>query len=119
MGHVSEEVLRELIGVDAAVLEANHDVELLKNGPYPFLLKKRILSDHGHLSNRLCGLLAGRLFEHGAKNIVLAHLSKENNTPEIAYKTVSEYMLKSGAVPGENVGLFVAPKNEHGPVIEV
>ncbi len=119
MGYVSEEVLRELIGVDAAVLEANHDLELLKNGPYPFHLKKRILSDHGHLSNRLCGLLAGRLFEHGAKNIVLAHLSKENNTPDIAYKTVAEYMAKSGAIPGENVGLFVAPKNEHGPVIEV
>ena len=55
--------MRELIGVDAAVLEANHDLELLKNGPYPFHLKKRILSDHGHLSNRLCGLLAGRLFD--------------------------------------------------------
>ena len=119
MGHVSEEVLRELIGVDAAVLEANHDLELLKNGPYPFHLKKRILSDHGHLSNRLCGLLAGRLFEHGARNIILAHLSKENNTPELAYNTVAEQMKKSGAIPGENVGLFVAPKAELGPVIEV
>lgn len=119
MGHVSEEVLRELIGVDAAVLEANHDPELLKTGPYPFHLKKRILSDYGHLSNRLCGLLAGRLFEHGAKNIILAHLSKENNTPELAYKTVAKYMSESGAVPGENVGLYVAPRSEHGPVIEV
>ena len=119
MGHVTEEVLRELIGVDAAVLEANHDVELLKKGPYPFHLKKRILSDYGHLSNRLCGLLAGRLFEHGAKNIILAHLSNENNTPELAYETVVQQMAKSGAIPGENVGLFVAPKNEHGPMIEV
>lgn len=119
MGHVSEEVLRELIGVDAAVLEANHDLELLKKGPYPYHLKKRILSDRGHMSNRLCGLLAGRLFEHGAKNIILAHLSKENNTPELAYDTVAEQMAKSGAVPGENVGLFVAPKTERSQVIEV
>ena len=119
MGHVTEEVLRELIGVDAAVLEANHDVELLKTGPYPFHLKKRILSDSGHLSNRLCGLLAGRLFEHGAKNIILAHLSKENNTPELAYKTVAMQMEKSGAVLGDNVELLVAPKTERGPMIEV
>ena len=119
MGHVTEEVLRELIGVDAAVLEANHDAEMLKKGPYPYHLKKRILSDRGHLSNRLCGLLAGRLFEHGAKNIILAHLSKENNTPELAYNTVAEQMAKSGAVPGVNVGLYVAPKTEHGPIIEV
>ena len=119
IGHVSEEVLRELIGVDAAVIEANHDVDLLKNGAYPFILKKRILSDRGHMSNKLCGRLAGRLFQHGAKNIVLAHLSKENNTPELAYNTVAEEIGLCGGVIGENVMLSVAPKSERGPVIEV
>ncbi len=119
MGHVTEEVLRELIGVDAAVIEANHDIDLLKSGVYPFHLKKRILSDLGHMSNKLCGRLAGRLFQHGAKNIVLAHLSKENNTPELAYNTVAEQLRLCGGIPGDNICLSVAPKTEHGPVIEV
>lgn len=75
---------------DALILESNHDLDMLKNGKYPFFLKKRILSNEGHLSNFNSGIL---VMEHGKpklKNIVLAHLSKENNRPEIALSTFSE-----------------------------
>ena len=119
MGLVSEEVLTELIGVNAAVLEANHDITMLKNGPYPYALKKRILSDRGHMSNRLCSRLAGRLFENGAEKLILGHLSSENNTPELAYETVKQGLEACGGSPGVNVELYVAPRAETGPVLEV
>ncbi len=119
MGHVSEEVLTELIGVKAAVLEANHDITMLNNGPYPNALKKRILSDRGHMSNRLCSRLAGRLFENGAEKLILGHLSRENNTPELAYETVRQELEACGGSLGENVELYVAPRAENGPVLEV
>lgn len=119
MGHVTEEVLTELIGVKAAVLEANHDITMLKNGPYPYALKKRILSDRGHMSNRLCSRLAGRLFENGAEKLILGHLSRDNNTPELAYETVRQELEACGASLGENMELYVAPKAEMGPVLEV
>lgn len=119
MGHVSEEVLRALIGADTAMLEANHDTEMLKNGPYPFPLKKRILSDTGHLSNRMCGILAARLYREGTGRVILAHLSRENNTPELAMTTVEKAVMESGAIPGENFELLLAPRDVCGPLFRV
>ena len=119
LGHVTEEVLTELIGVNAAVIEANYDTIMLKNGPYPIQQKKRILSDNGHMSNKLCGRLAGRLAENGAEKLILGHLSSENNTPELAYDTVAQELASVGAVPGQNMNLYVAPRAECGPILEV
>jgi len=119
LGHVSAEVLTALIGTDTVILEANHDANMLKTGPYPFSLKKRILSDYGHLSNRMCGILAKRLYEEGTKCIILAHMSKENNTPDLAYAAVDDALRQAGAVPGENVSLLVAPRSEHSKLMEV
>lgn len=119
MGHISAEVLTELIGVNACVIEANHDLTMLKTGPYPYHLKQRILSDHGHLSNKLCASLAGRLYETGTRKIVLGHLSKENNTPELALSTVTEKLIQCGASVGKDIEVTIAPKCECGPVFEV
>ena len=69
----------------AAVIESNHDMEMLLRGPYPIELKNRISSEYGHLSNADCARLASHLYEHGTRNIMLAHLSEENNTPTLAY----------------------------------
>ncbi|MBQ0124924.1 MAG: MBL fold metallo-hydrolase [Clostridiales bacterium] len=87
-GHISSEMLENLTGCDAALIEANHDVEMLMRGPYPAWLKERILSDTGHLSNENCAILAKALFESGTKSLMIGHLSKENNTPEAARDTV-------------------------------
>ena len=101
LGHISDEIQEMLAGVGTLVLECNHDVQMLKDGPYPVLLKQRILSDAGHLSNDACAAAAADFAKAGTKNIFLAHLSKENNTPQKAYEAVSR------AVSGCNVRLTV------------
>lgn len=88
IGHITENITSSLIGADAVVIEANHDVNMLFSGPYPYHLKLRIRSDEGHLSNEDCAKLAKFLAENGTKHFVLAHLSKENNFAPIAEATV-------------------------------
>ena len=87
-GRVTDAMRESLYGCYAAVIESNHDPEMLENGPYPYELKKRIASSHGHLSNADCASLAAELYESGTKHIMLAHLSEENNLPSLAYNEV-------------------------------
>jgi phosphoribosyl 1,2-cyclic phosphodiesterase len=84
IGHVTAEIEQSLLGCDAVILESNHDVELLQMGPYPYDLKQRILSRRGHLSNPDSAALAARLCANGTRALMLAHLSRENNTPDLA-----------------------------------
>lgn len=102
-GSVTEDMLKGLCGADTAVIEANHDVDMLKNGPYPYFLKRRILTDRGHLSNDDCKNLAVLLANSGTRHIILGHLSRENNTPQLAYEAVLEALI------GFDVELSVAP----------
>lgn len=104
-GCVTEVMRRNLRGADIALIEANHDLEMLRTGPYPPALKRRILSDRGHLSNNDCALLAAELAGSGTKTLVLGHISKENNTPGIALRTVSR------ALSGTGVSLYAAPES--------
>ncbi len=90
MGQVTDEIRDAVTGSRAVLIEANHDLQMLRDGPYPFPLKRRILSARGHLSNADCALLARHLAEHGTTDIILGHLSRENNRPEIALRTVQE-----------------------------
>ena len=106
IGFISESVFCGLDGCENLIVESNHDVEMLKCGRYPYDLKKRILSKRGHLSNTDCALLVSKLCEHGAKNILLAHLSEENNDPAIAYDEVSS------AIADPSVNLAVAAPAE-------
>ena len=88
MGHVTQEVLEALTGADTVLIEANHDVAMLSYGNYPIYLKRRILSGRGHLSNDSCAKLAHYLCEHGTRQIILGHLSRENNRPDLALSAV-------------------------------
>lgn len=97
MGRVTEEVKRGLLGADTVLIEANHDPDLLRMGPYPAYLKMRILSDHGHLSNPDCAELARELTDNGTRRIVLGHISRENNRPELALKTMRASLSSSKA----------------------
>ena len=108
IGHITEEIGYSLKGCEYVILESNHDVDMLNNGFYPAHLKRRILSENGHLSNKNAALLACFLAENGAKKITLAHLSKENNTPSLALETVSG-MLRDNNLSPE---LCVAMPNE-------
>ena len=74
---------------------------MLKNGPYPYSLKKRILSDNGHLSNDACAEFVPHLVDKGAEKIILAHLSKENNTPSLAYKASAVSLAEAGFTPSD------------------
>lgn len=88
MGHFDQYIIEHLQGLDAILLESNHDVRMLETGPYPYYLKRRILSDHGHLSNDNAGRLLNHILNDNLKHILLGHLSKENNYEELAFETV-------------------------------
>lgn len=96
LGEAGTEVLRSMRGAEAVVLEANHEVEWLRRGPYSASLKRRISSSHGHLSNRQAADAAVALAPHGLKDVVLAHLSRTNNSPTRACGTVHGALREAG-----------------------
>lgn len=98
-------------GAAIVLLESNHDIELLKNGRYPYYLKKRILSGKGHLSNEAAGAAAGELAKRGVRGILLGHLSRENNRKLLAYETVFAALKSEGIVPGRDLALGTTRKS--------
>ena len=117
VGYLSDSVVEGLLGCEAVILECNHDVEMLKEGPYPYPLKQRILSRHGHLSNTDCAALAVRLAEHGTKHLLLAHLSETNNTPFTAFDEVFGALAGSGvtiAVAAPDAPTWLVGEGAHG-----
>jgi phosphoribosyl 1,2-cyclic phosphodiesterase len=96
LGEAGIDVLRSMSGAEAVVLEANHDLDWLRRGPYSANLKRRIRSRHGHLSNRQAADAAVALAPHGLKDLVLAHLSKTNNSPTRACGTVDRALREAG-----------------------
>lgn len=108
-GYITDETRAAVTGSDLVLLESNHDVQMLKSGPYPYYLKQRILSDRGHLSNADCAAFAEELINTGTTRLVLGHLSKENNIPAVAYETTNNELGAMGAVEGKDYQLYVAP----------
>ena len=98
---------RCLLGVDLLMLESNHDVETLLSGPYPYPLKDRVLGDLGHLSNETAARFACAAARSGTRQILLAHLSQENNTPQMALNTVGRALEAIGYAGA----LAVAPRD--------
>ena len=96
IGHISATIENALTGADYVILESNHDVNMLLSGSYPYELKRRILSDRGHLSNENAAEFARRLAGSGTRQIVLAHLSPENNIPELALTTAKLRLAGTG-----------------------
>ncbi len=88
LGVYSQYTVNHLLGLDAILLEANHDLKMLETGPYPYYLKRRIMGNYGHLSNESSGRLLNEVLHDGMKHVVLGHLSKENNYEALAYETV-------------------------------
>ena len=113
-GYVTEEMINCIADADVLVLEANHDTDLLRSGPYPYPLKKRILSDHGHLSNNQTADALLRTIEYYNKKrvVLLAHLSGENNTPAIAERTVLSALAREGHYTGRDLYMGVLNRGE-------
>jgi phosphoribosyl 1,2-cyclic phosphodiesterase len=117
-GVVSDTVKNVLQGSDLIFLESNHEVTMLQNGPYPYMLKQRILSSHGHLSNDACASLAVDLAKGGTTRFVLSHLSAENNHPDIARQTTLASLNEVGFEENKDFRLKVASKiNNERPIV--
>lgn len=122
-GIVTDQMFQQIRSADSVVLEANHEVNILRVGPYPYPLKQRILGDHGHLSNETAGNTVCRLLEtHRGEDmprIVLAHLSHQNNTPEQAFLTVKNILFEDDFYVGKDLNLSVARRSEPTPIMAV
>ncbi len=104
-GCVSSDVKKRIKNSNLLMIESNHDVEMLKVGKYPWFLKKRILGEEGHLSNDDAGRLLAEIMTGKEENILLAHLSKDNNFPELAYQTVVNIIEEKGIIANRDVNI--------------
>lgn len=121
IGHVTEEIMENIKDCDLLLLESNHDIDMLKNGTYPYPLKKRILGENGHLSNDTAGkLLAWVICQNSRlRNVFLGHLSKENNTPVTAFETVKGILDEYNIETGKEVNLYLASRDKVERLIEL
>ncbi|MGN0468186.1 MAG: MBL fold metallo-hydrolase [Acutalibacteraceae bacterium] len=117
IGHMTNEIMNGIIGSDLVLLESNHDVGMLENGIYPYYLKRRILSDVGHLSNIACSEAASQLIERGTTRLFLGHLSEQNNIPDLAYQTSFAAIAETGAVLNRDYMLEVSPKENLADIV--
>lgn len=120
LGFVSDDTLKSLMGSKVLYLESNHDENILSQNPkYPLHTKKRILGKWGHLSNITCANTLVKLYPSGVEQVILSHLSMENNSPELAYNTVKNILQKNGIIEGKNIFVDVAFQNNVGTIFEL
>lgn len=112
LGSYDAYVANRLQGLDAVLIESNHDIHMLQVGSYPFELKRRILGDFGHLSNLVAGRLMKEIYHKDLKHIVLGHLSKENNLPALALENMKNEMFLDGKADRGNLNIRVASVSE-------
>lgn len=110
LGHFSATVREALTGCRIIHLEANYDPQMLETGSYPRFLKRRIAGPSGHLSNEEAALAASWLVRHGTQALVLSHLSQENNLPELALRTITDYLAHEGVKADRDVAIHVSPR---------
>lgn len=118
IGHMSKEIITNLSDSSFLLLEANYEPEILKCSSYPYMLKERIKGPNGHLSNSDAGKTISYLVDHGLNKVMLGHLSKENNFPELAYKTIVEELIEHN-YDENSLSLSIANRYETSPIIDV
>ncbi|WP_317855466.1 MBL fold metallo-hydrolase [Chakrabartyella piscis] len=119
LGCVTDTIKEHIADSQILLLEANHDVDMLKNGPYPWHLKQRVLSDVGHLSNMNAGGLLAEVMSGKMEHVLLGHLSAENNEPALAYHTVERVLACSKIQVGKHIHMEMANRNFNGRKIEI
>jgi len=115
LGNFSKLTLMKLSDVNTLVLESNHDLQMLMDGPYDWELKKRVKSEHGHLSNEQAVGLISQILHPGLQNLVLAHLSETNNLPELAFRVMNDYLQSIRS----DIRLMLADQYSHTPLIDI
>jgi phosphoribosyl 1,2-cyclic phosphodiesterase len=116
LGFASKLVKERMKESDILIIEANHDMEMLKNGPYPWFLKQRLIGQQGHLSNESMGELVEEIIHEATRYLILAHLSTVNNRPELARREA----LKAASQAGANqLKILVSSQNEISELIQI
>lgn len=118
IGHMTSNIIHKLEDSSFILLESNYDPEILKCSSYPYLLKKRIAGPYGHLPNNEAGKTISYLMNSGLKEVMLGHLSKENNFPELAYKTVVEKLIENN-IDCNKIKINVANRYEPSNLVKV
>jgi phosphoribosyl 1,2-cyclic phosphodiesterase len=116
LGYIPQMVAQHLKGCDVLILEANHDLEMLRIGPYPWSLKQRVMSRHGHLSNDEMARFLREDFDGRAEHILLAHLSQKNNHPEIARMVAIEALASRRPLLAQDVDRRVRVSRHDRPI---
>lgn len=120
MGHYDDYIVKHLQGLDALLLESNHDVNMLQVGSYPYYLKRRILGERGHLSNESAGQLLCKVLHDKIKTILLGHLSLENNYEALAYETVcSEITMGDNPYKSSDFKISVAHRDRPSELVNI
>ena len=120
LGVYSDYTIGHLRGLDAVLMEANHDIRMLQVGPYPYYLKQRILGKQGHLSNENAGRLLCEILHDGMKAVMLGHLSRENNYEELAFETVcQEVTLGDNPYKAKDFFISVAKRDEVSALVTI
>ncbi|MBO4375105.1 MAG: MBL fold metallo-hydrolase [Lachnospiraceae bacterium] len=120
LGKYDDYTVNSMKDCSTVMVEANHDVNMLQVGPYPYMLKKRILGDKGHLSNDACGRFLVELLGNRLENIILGHLSQENNLAELAYETVRmEVTMSDTPFRFSDFRVLIGKRNERTELLTV
>lgn len=117
IGHMTNEIMNSISGCDLVMIESNHDIGMLQNGDYPYYLKRRILSDIGHLCNESCADAVAQLVRSGTTRFFLGHLSERNNLPDLAYKTSETALENEGIAVGKDCLLTVNPPENYDGIL--
>lgn len=115
VGFIPENVRERIRNTDLLVIESNHDIEMLRTGPYPWNLKQRVMGNYGHLSNEALGFFFNEYFDGSCRSVVLTHLSRQNNHPQIAYVSAVKALEKKS----KNTNLHVSLQDEISEIIEL
>ena len=119
IGCVTDTIRENLEGSDLLLLESNHDIDMVRRGPYPWHLKQRILGERGHLSNVAAGELLTEIMSGKLKYVFLGHLSADNNDPHLAYETVEGILRKKQIEVGTHVKMDMASRFRNGVKVEL
>ena len=118
LGQYDERIIDSFSNLNCMLIEANHDINMLMTGRYPYYLKQRILGTRGHLSNESCGKLLSELLNDNIEHLLLGHLSKENNFPELAYETVkNEINIADNYHKADDFDIQVAARDRASDII--
>ncbi len=117
LGYFDRSIVDALLESDLLYVEANHDLRMLETGPYPYALKRRIAGNYGHLCNEMSGQLIGQLLNERLQYVILGHLSKENNFPDLALQAVKNELSKDFSVTENTLNISVAPRDHAMSVI--